>query len=98
MMMNNRTGNRMGGLGNRTNTKINKKRKKKIIRIKKCKFCVNSIKDIDYKDLGRMSKYITERGKIISRRITGNCAKHQRQLTTAIKRARLLALLPFTGE
>ena len=79
------------------NTK-NIKRKKKIIRPKKCKFCLNGVKDIDYKDVGRMSKYITERGKIIGRRITGNCAKHQRQLAASIKRARVMALLPFTGE
>ncbi len=74
------------------------KRKKKIIRPKKCKFCLNGVKGIDYKDVGRMSKYITERGKIIGRRITGSCAKHQRQLATSIKRARMMGLLPFTGE
>lgn len=76
----------------------NKKKKKKILRKKKCKFCANLVKGIDYKDLGRISKYVTERGKIIGRKITGNCAKHQRQLTNAIKMARMMALLPFTGE
>ncbi|AEE92715.1 MAG: 30S ribosomal protein S18 [Tepidanaerobacter acetatoxydans] len=70
-------------------------------RIKKkkvCSFCVDKVDHIDYKEYARLRKYITERGKILPRRITGNCAKHQRQLTIAIKRARNLALLPFTAE
>ncbi len=75
-----------------------KKRKKKIFKKKQCKFCLNSVEGIDYKEVGRLKKYITERGKIIGSRITGNCAKHQRKLTNAIKRARVMALLPFTGE
>jgi small subunit ribosomal protein S18 len=79
------------------NTK-NIKRKKKIFRPKKCRFCSNGTKDIDYKDVGRMSKHITEYGKIIGRRITGTCAKHQKHLTASIKRARIMALLPFKGE
>jgi small subunit ribosomal protein S18 len=54
--------------------------------------------NIDYKDMPRLKKYITERGKILPRRISGNCARHQRMLTTAIKRARNIALLPFTAE
>jgi small subunit ribosomal protein S18 len=54
--------------------------------------------DIDYKDVPRLKKYITERGKILPRRISGNCASHQRMLTTAIKRARIIALIPFTAE
>lgn len=53
-----------------------------------CSFCADKMAEIDYKEAGRLRKYITERGKILPRRITGNCAKHQRQLTTAIKRAR----------
>jgi small subunit ribosomal protein S18 len=57
---------------------------------------VDKIEYIDYKDVNRLKKYVTERGKILPRRITGNCAGHQRQLTTAIKRARHIALLPFT--
>jgi small subunit ribosomal protein S18 len=76
----------------------NVKRKKKIFRPKKCRFCSNGTKDIDYKDVGRMNKYITEHGKIIGRRITGTCAKHQRQLATSIQRARMMALLPFKGD
>jgi small subunit ribosomal protein S18 len=56
------------------------------------------VEDIDYKDVAKLSKFITERGKILPRRISGTCAKHQRQLTIAIKRARNVALLPFTAE
>lgn len=67
-------------------------------RKKVCSFCVDKIEAIDYKEIGRLRKYITERGKILPRRISGNCAKHQRQLTIAIKRARNIALLPFTAE
>ncbi|HCP15289.1 MAG TPA: 30S ribosomal protein S18 [Peptococcaceae bacterium] len=63
-----------------------------------CSFCVDKVESIDYKETGRLRKYITERGKIFPRRISGNCAKHQRQLTIAIKRARNVALLPFTAE
>jgi small subunit ribosomal protein S18 len=63
-----------------------------------CSFCVEKVDIIDYKEVGRLRKFITERGKILPRRISGNCAKHQRQLTVAIKRARNVALLPFTAE
>ena len=63
-----------------------------------CSFCVDKIESIDYKDVNRLKKYVTERGKILPRRISGNCAKHQRQLTVAIKRSRIVALLPFTSE
>lgn len=67
-------------------------------RKKVCGFCVDKIESIDYKELGRLRKFITERGKILPRRISGNCAKHQRQLTIAVKRARTVALLPYTAE
>lgn len=67
-------------------------------RKKVCSFCVDKVEEIDYKDLNRLKKYITERGKILPRRISGNCASHQRELTVAIKRARVVALLPFTAE
>ncbi len=67
-------------------------------RRKVCSFCVDKVEDIDYKDIAKLRRYVTERGKILPRRISGNCAKHQRQLTTAIKRARNVALLPFTTE
>ncbi|SHH52136.1 small subunit ribosomal protein S18 [Caloranaerobacter azorensis DSM 13643] len=63
-----------------------------------CSFCVDKIEKIDYKDVNRLKKYMTERGKILPRRITGNCARHQRQLTRAIKRARNIALLSYTVE
>lgn len=66
-------------------------------RRKVCQFCMDNVKDVDYKDLPRLRRYISERGKIEPRRKTGTCAKHQRSLTTAIKRARHVALLPFVG-
>lgn len=67
-------------------------------RRKVCAFCVDKIENIDYKDAAKLRRFITERGKILPRRISGNCAKHQRQVTIAIKRARNIALLPFTAE
>lgn len=63
-----------------------------------CSFCVDKIDVVDYKDVNRLRRYVTERGKILPRRISGNCAHHQRQLTRAIKRARIMALMPFTAE
>ena len=67
-------------------------------RKKVCSFCVDRIDYIDYKDLSRLRKYVSERSKIIPRRVTGTCAKHQRELTIAIKRARHVALLPYVSE
>ena len=67
-------------------------------RRKVCSFCVDKVENIDYKDAAKLRRFITERGKILPRRISGNCAKHQRQVTVAIKRARNIALLPFTAE
>ena len=67
-------------------------------RRKVCSFCVDKAQHIDYKDVGKLRRYITERGKILPRRISGNCAQHQRHLTAAIKRARHIALIPFTME
>ena len=67
-------------------------------RRKVCEFCENNIDHIDYKDVATLKRYISERGKILPRRITGNCAKHQRALTVAIKRARHLALMPYIAE
>ncbi len=64
---------------------------------KPCRFCIERVLDIDYKDLERLSRYVTERGKIMPSRITGTCDKHQRRLTTAIKRARFMALLPYAA-
>ncbi len=65
---------------------------------KVCAFCLDGIKQIDYKDFGRLRRYLSPQAKIESRRTTGTCAKHQRQLARAIKRARHLALLPFVPE
>lgn len=73
--------------------KEKRKGKKKI-----CSFCVDKVDYIDYKLGDKLRRFVTERGKILPRRISGNCAKHQRQLTTAIKRARQMALLPYTSE
>ncbi len=70
-----------------------RKAKKKV-----CQFCVDKVADIDYKDVAKLRRYVSERAKILPRRITGTCAKHQRQLTVAIKRARHVALLPFSAE
>ena len=67
-------------------------------RRKVCTFCVDKVEHIDYKDVAKLRRFITERGKILPRRISGNCAKHQRQVTVAIKRARNIALRPFTAE
>ncbi|MBE3599607.1 MAG: 30S ribosomal protein S18 [Limnochordaceae bacterium] len=67
-------------------------------RRKVCAFCVDKIQWVDYKDVNRLRKYMTERAKILPRRISGNCARHQRQLTVAMKRARHLALLPFVAD
>ena len=63
-----------------------------------CSFCADKVDHIDYKDINKLKKYITEIGKILPRRITGNCAKHQRQLTKAIKMARQVALLPYNAD
>lgn len=67
-------------------------------RKKVCSFCVDRVNSIDYKDIQRLRKYTTERAKIIPRRVTGTCAKHQRDLTIAIKRARHLALMPYVSD
>jgi small subunit ribosomal protein S18 len=74
------------------------RRKRRIYhRRKVCRFCADSSLEISYKDPKQLKYFITERGKIIPRRITGTCAKHQRPLTHAIKRARTIALLPYVG-
>ncbi|MDY6367173.1 MAG: 30S ribosomal protein S18 [Clostridia bacterium] len=78
--------------------KEGKKFVKRVSRRKVCAFCQNKVEDIDYKDINTLKKYITEGGKILPRRMTGVCAKHQRVLAKAIKRARLVDLLPFKGE
>ncbi len=67
-------------------------------RKKVCTFCVDKVEHIDYKDIAHLRRYMSERGKILPRRVTGTCAKHQRDLTIAIKRARQIALLPYTTD
>ena len=71
----------------------NKKGRRKV-----CSFCVDKVECIDYKDINKLNKFTSERAKILPRRVTGTCAKHQRELTTAIKRARQVALLPYTSD
>lgn len=73
---------------------INKKRGRRKKRV--CAFCADKSKSIDYKDVNKLRKFASERGKILPRRVTGNCAKHQRALTIAIKRSRHIALMAFT--
>jgi small subunit ribosomal protein S18 len=85
-MMNGRRNSRMGN-----KNRIYQRRKI-------CRFCVDRSMDIDYKNPKSLRMFITERGKIIPRRITGTCAKHQRELTVAIKQARQIALLPYVGK
>ncbi len=68
-------------------------RKKKV-----CQFCADKNKEVDYKDVEMLKKYITERGKILPKRVTGTCSLHQRDVTKAVKRARVVALLPYTAD
>ncbi|HMO58479.1 MAG TPA: 30S ribosomal protein S18 [Roseiflexaceae bacterium] len=72
-------------------------RRKFISRRKVCAFCSEKVHLVDYKDVKRLQRFVSERGKILPRRRTGTCARHQRTLTTAIKRARHMALLPFVA-
>ena len=71
----------------------NRKGRKKV-----CAFCVDKVEKIDYKDAAKLRRYTSDRAKILPRRVTGTCAYHQRELTTAIKRARQIALLPYTND
>ena len=79
-------------------TVVAKKPIRKAPRRKVCAFCVDKVDVIDYKDIAKLKKYITEKGKILPRRMTGVCAQHQRTLASAIKRARIIALIPFTTD
>ena len=74
------------------------KRRGGMRRKKVCQFCADKTEVIDYKDVDKLRKYVTDRGKILPKRITGNCAVHQRAVTSAIKRARVVALLPYTAD
>ena len=69
------------------------RRKKRV-----CNFCADKITSIDYKEISKLRKYVSERGKILPRRVSGNCAKHQRAMTMNVKRARHMALMPYTAE
>jgi small subunit ribosomal protein S18 len=82
----------------RVKPKPNKKKEKQIRSRKPCKFCKEHIEYVDYKDEKRLRRFMTERGKITPRRITGMCARHQRILAAAVKRARMIALVPFVRE
>ncbi|WP_417916942.1 30S ribosomal protein S18 [Candidatus Electronema sp. JC] len=73
------------------------KSKKVFHRRKVCRFCAEKMQEVDYKDVKMLRNFVTERGKIVPKRIYGTCARHQRQLTEAVKRARHLALLPYSG-
>ena len=75
------------------NDKVRPHKRKKV-----CSFCVDKVEHIDFKDTAKLRRYLSERGKILPRRTTGTCAKHQRQLTVAIKRARHIALLPYIAD
>lgn len=77
----------------KTERPARKKARKKI-----CHFCADRVETIDYKDVARLRKFVSERAKILPRRATGTCAAHQRELTTAIKRARQVALLPYVND
>ena len=84
---------------NKEDGKTTQHRRRPVRRRKKvCIYCVDKNAVIDYKDVAKLRRYVSERGKILPRRITGNCAKHQRKLTTAIKRARHLAMMPYIAE
>ena len=85
-------------MDDKANAKDGKKFVKRIPKKRVCAFCQAKIDAIDYKDVNTLKKYVTEGGKILPRRMTGVCAKHQRVLASAIKRARLVDLLPFKGE
>ena len=74
------------------------KRRSGMRRKKVCQFCADKTEVIDYKDVEKLRKYVTERGKILPKRITGTCSIHQRAVTTAVKRARIVALLPYVAD
>jgi small subunit ribosomal protein S18 len=78
--------------------KFKRKPRRSYVKKKVCLFCTEKVKDIDYKDINKLGRYLTEKGRMIPKRITGNCAKHQRRLALAVKRSRIIALLPFVKE
>ena len=74
------------------------KKESKSFKRKYCKLCLEKVGFVDYKDDKRLGRFITDRGKIVPRRVSGTCSRHQKQITVAVKRARILALLPFTSD
>jgi small subunit ribosomal protein S18 len=88
---------RGGGRGDSRDSRGPQKRRF-TVRKKVCRFCVDKTPFIDYKDIKTLRFFVTERGKILPRRISGNCARHQREVTVAVQRCRNIALLPFSGE
>jgi small subunit ribosomal protein S18 len=84
--------------GGQSSSKERQPSKYRKMRRKVCAFCVDKVEYIDYKNVNRLRRFVSDRGKILPRRTTGTCASHQRSLTRAIKRAREIALLPFTAE
>ena len=89
---------RGGSRGASSDFKRNSNSRVRRTRRKVCQFCVDKVDAVDYTDVPTLRKYITDRGKILPRRITGNCAKHQRALTVAVKRARQIAILPYVVD
>ncbi len=83
---------------NRNNNDDDSMPRQRRIKKKVCAFCADKNLVIDYKDSDKLKKYVSEKGKILPRRVTGLCAKHQREVTLAVKRARHIALLPYTAE
>ena len=81
------------GAGPRDSSRAPKRQHRKV-----CSFCMEKVSYIDYKETSRLRRFISDRGKILPRRVTGTCARHQRPLTTALERARAIALLPYTTE
>jgi small subunit ribosomal protein S18 len=92
-----RSSDSRGGRGDSRDSRGPAKRRFQV-RKKVCRFCVDKTPFIDYKDIKTLKFFITERGKILPRRISGNCARHQREVTIAVQRCRNIALLPFSGE
>jgi small subunit ribosomal protein S18 len=93
-----RTGGPRGDRDERGSRPPQDKRRRFQVRKKVCRFCVDKTPFIDYKDVKTLRFFITERGKILPRRISGNCARHQREMTVAVQRCRNIALIPFSGE
>jgi small subunit ribosomal protein S18 len=87
-----------GKPGEKKKLKRDPLKKKKVFKKRPCRFCADKVKNLDFIEYLRFQKFLTERGKIVPSRISGNCAKHQRQLAKAIRKARIMALLPFVAE